>query len=72
LIQGPCKENQEIIVNSKFLEYAVSLLSEETRIIEMKQPATRSHYTRNITSKSSSAASLRKNTTINFKDMTYE
>lgn len=36
-IQGPCKLNQTAIGNSKFLEYAVQVLSEDDKIFELKK-----------------------------------
>ena len=34
MIQGPCKDNQIAIGNSKFLEFAVLVLSEDEKIFE--------------------------------------
>lgn len=36
--QGPCKGNQEQIINSKFLEYATGLLKGEERIFAISNP----------------------------------
>ena len=40
MIQGPCKENQTAIGNSKFLEFAVKVLSEDNRIFDCRNPYT--------------------------------
>ncbi len=32
MITGPCRSTQVIIVNSKFLEYAILLLNEDHRV----------------------------------------
>ena len=40
LIQGPCKQNQLAISNSKFLEYAVQVLGEDDKIFELRAAMT--------------------------------
>jgi ribonuclease HI len=37
MLQGPCKSNQLIICNSKFLEYAVQILNEDEKIFAIKK-----------------------------------
>ena len=47
MVQGPCKANQIAIANSKFLEFAVLVLSEDERIFEVASEGNQPpHYKR--------------------------
>jgi hypothetical protein len=35
VVQGPCKENQMVIVTSKFLEWSIDLLREEEKLFDV-------------------------------------
>lgn len=37
VVQGPCKENQVVIVTSKFVSWAIDLLREDDKLFEQKK-----------------------------------